>query len=461
MKKILSILMILVFAVSSMTLCFAAENTSNDFVITMQIGNLVMTVNGAEKLIDAEGSAPVIVNDRTLLPVRAVVEEMGGMVAWDDNTQTVTLNYNNDKIKLVIDSLTAELNGTANTLDVAPTIINDRTMLPIRFIAESFKFVVGWDEATQTVTVRKPYTTTEYIGTNEFDFEKRTVMLNDGNEMPIIGIGTFTLTQEQAENSVYHALMDGYRLIDTAAAYNNEEGVGRGIARSNVPRDEIFVTTKLWPSNYNMQGIDACLERLGLEYVDLMLLHQPMGDYIGGYKAMEQAVKEGKIKSIGVSNFNQEQFKEILEIAEIPPVINQVETHIYNQQHSMIDYLDQSGAVIEAWFPFGGRGHTGEHFADSVIVEIAEAHKKTSAQVILRWHLQSGHIAIPGSNNPDHILENISIFDFELTDEEMAKINALDKSEPYWRGFGSQQEENDAADRWGLDIRPENSEITE
>ncbi len=153
MKKILSILMILVFAVSSMTLCFAAENTSNDFVITMQIGNPVMTVNGAEKPIDAEGSAPVIVNDRTLLPVRAVVEEMGGTVAWDDNTQTVTLNYNNDEIKLVIDSLTAELNGTANTLDVAPTIINDRTMLPIRFIAEALGAKVEWFGETQTVKV--------------------------------------------------------------------------------------------------------------------------------------------------------------------------------------------------------------------------------------------------------------------------------------------------------------------
>lgn len=158
MKKILSILITLVFAVSTMTGCSAAENTNNtteDFVLTMQIGNPVMTVNGIEKPIDAEGSTPVIINDRTLLPVRAVVEEMGGTVAWDGNTQTVTLNYNDDEIKLVIDSLTATLNGSAQTLDAAPTIINDRTMLPIRFIAESFKFNVDWMQETQTVTITK------------------------------------------------------------------------------------------------------------------------------------------------------------------------------------------------------------------------------------------------------------------------------------------------------------------
>jgi len=172
---------------------------------------------------------------------------------------------------------------------------------------------------------------------------------------------------------------------------------------------------------------------------------------------MEEAVKQGKIKSIGVSNFTKAQFEEIMEIAEIPPAINQVETHLWNQQLPMIDFLDKYGTVIEAWFPLGGRGNTQKLFAEPVIVELAEKYNKSSAQIILRWHLQTGHIAIPGSSNPDHILENISIFDFELTDDEIARINALNKAEPFFKGFGTSQSEQDAADRWGLDIAPESS----
>lgn len=446
--------------------CFAAENDAvliseeTDTVgeITLQIGNPMMTVSGKEQEIyPGENAVPIIIESRTLVPIRAIIEAMGGSVAWDNGKQEATLTYNEDVIKLTIHSTTAYLNDTEGLLDVAPVIIDNRTMLPIRYIAEGFNFRVKWIEETQTVTINPP------VGTNEFDLEKRTVLLNDGREMPILGIGTFTLSQEQAENSVYHALKYGYCLIDTAAAYNNEEGVGKGIAKSEVPREEIFVTTKLWPSNYNMGGIDACLERLGLEYVDLMLLHQPMGDYIGGYKAMEEAVKQGKIKSIGVSNFTKAQFEEIMEIAEIPPAINQVETHLYNQQLPMIDFLDKYGTVIEAWFPLGGRGNTQKLFAEPVIVELGEKYNKSSAQIILRWHLQTGHIAIPGSSNPAHILENITIFDFELTDEEIAKINTLNKSEPFFKGFGTSQAEQDAADRWGLNIAPEasNEEKTE
>lgn len=294
------------------------------------------------------------------------------------------------------------------------------------------------------------------VHTNEFDLEKGTVLLNNGLEMPLVGIGTFTLSNDQAEDSVYWALGSGYHLIDTAAAYGNEEGVGRGIKRAIddglVKREDIFVTTKLWFNNYTMDGIDLALEKLGVDYIDLLLLHQPMGDYIGGYKAMEEAVAQGKVKSIGISNFSQSQFEEIMEIATIPPAINQVETHPFNQQVEMMEYMDQYGTVIEAWFPFGGRGHTQELFNNETIVEIAQAHGKTSAQIIVRWHLQAGHIAIPGSNNPDHIKENISIFDFELTDEEMQKMSALDTKTPYFGGFGGGNDVSDAGDRWGLDI---------
>ncbi len=294
------------------------------------------------------------------------------------------------------------------------------------------------------------------VHTNEFDLSNGTVILNNGIEMPIIGIGTFTLSNEQAEDSVYWALGDGYHLIDTAAAYGNEEGVGRGIKRAIddgiVKREDIFVTTKLWFDNYTMVGIDKALERLGLDYIDLLLLHQPMGDYIGGYQAMERAVEQGKVKSIGISNFSQTQFEEIMGIAKIPPAINQVETHPYNQQLEMINYMDKYGTVIEAWFPLGGRGHTQELFANETITAIAEAHGKSSAQVILRWHLQAGHIAIPGSNNPDHIKENIEIFDFELSAEEMRQMSGLDTATPYFGGFGGNNDVGDAADRWGLDV---------
>ena len=443
--------LVAIMAIGSLSIC--SEETKAAGEIALQIDNPMMTVDGKEQEIDpGMGTTPVIIDNRTLVPIRAIMEAMGGSVEWNNDTKEVTLTYNGDVIKLTIDSVTAYLNGAVGYLDVAPVIINNRTMLPIRYIAEGFNFRVKWTQETKTVTINPP------VGTNKFDLEKRTVLLNDGREMPILGIGTFTLTQEQAENSVYHALKYGYRLVDTAAAYNNEEGVGKGIAKSGVPREDIFVTTKLWPSNYNMAGIDACLERLGLEYVDLMLLHQPMGDYIGGYKAMEEAVKQGKIKSIGVSNFTKAQFEEIMEIAEIPPAINQVETHLYNQQLPMIDFLDKYGTVLEAWFPLGGRGNTQKLFAESVIVELGEKYNKSSAQIILRWHLQTGHIAIPGSSNPDHILENITIFDFELTDEEVARINALNKAEPFFKGFGTSQAEQDAADRWGLDIAPEETE---
>lgn len=265
--------------------------------------------------------------------------------------------------------------------------------------------------------------------TNDFDLENGTVLLNNGMEMPILGIGTFALTPEQAEKSVYWALKDGYKLIDTANAYNNEEGVARGIQKAlseGVKREDIFVTAKIWPDAYNMEGIDETLERLGLEYVDLMLLHQPFGDIVAGYQAMEQAVAQGKVKAIGLSNFEVvSNFERIMEAATIPPAVLQVETHPYFQQRDTMEYIDQYGTVIEAWYPLGGRRNTQILLNDETIVSIAQAHGRTAAQVILRWHLQAGHIAIPGSSNPDHILENISIFDFELTDAEMAKMAAL------------------------------------
>ncbi len=274
---------------------------------------------------------------------------------------------------------------------------------------------------------------------SSFDLKSGTVMLNSGYEMPVLGIGMFRLSQSEAENSVYWALRDGYRLIDTAKIYGNEEGVGKGIKRAIdeglVKREEIFVTTKMWTDDYDdgTEAIEASLRKLNLDYIDLMILHhsQPEND-VDAYKAMEEAVKEGKLKSIGLSNYYEpDDFDRLVKATEITPALLQNETHPYHQSMKMKEHLKQYGTVMESWFPLGGRGNTQRLFEDETISEIAKAHGKTSAQIILRWHLQAGNIAIPGSSNEDHIQENYEIFDFELTDEEMERMTALDKDERF------------------------------
>jgi diketogulonate reductase-like aldo/keto reductase len=266
-----------------------------------------------------------------------------------------------------------------------------------------------------------------------FDFASRTVTLNNGIKMPILGLGTYRLSPAQAEESVYHALLDGYRLIDTANAYMNERAVGRGIQRAGVPREEIFITSKLWPGDYEdvERAIDDTLARLNLEYIDLLLLHQSYGNVVEGYRGLETAVRQGKVRSIGLSNFYERKFDEIMSIAAIPPAVLQVELNPYFHQAVMREYVKPYGTVLNAWFPLGGRVDERNNtqtrlFNDETIVEIAVAHNKTPAQIILRWHLQMENIAIPGSSNPAHILENIEVFEFELTEEEMQKLRALD-----------------------------------
>ena len=271
----------------------------------------------------------------------------------------------------------------------------------------------------------------------KFDLDAGTVTLNNGVSMPILGIGTFALSDSEAEESVYWALRDGYRLIDTARIYGDEAGVGRAIRRAIdeglVTREEIFVTTKMWTSDYDNgdAAINASLERLGLDYIDLMILHhsQPEND-VAAYKAMEQAVADGRLKAIGLSNYyDPDDFDRMVNSTSILSAVLQNETHPYHQSTDMKEHIAQYGTVLESWFPLGGRGNTQTLFNDPVISAIAAAHGKTSAQVILRWHLQDGHIAIPGSHNEKHIQENFNIFDFELTPDEMMQIAALDKNE--------------------------------
>ena len=292
-------------------------------------------------------------------------------------------------------------------------------------------------ESSENTSVSQQNTKSEE--TALFNLETGTVMLNSGYEMPIIGLGTFRLSDSECENSVYHALLYGGRLIDTARIYGNEEAVGRAIQRAIdegiCTREEIFVTTKMWTDDYDDgdAAIDASLERLGLDYIDLMILHhsQPEND-VEAYQAMERAVADGKLRSIGLSNYYEpEDFDRLVDATTIVPALLQNETHLYHQSREMKEHISQYGTVMESWFPLGGRGQTQILFDDPTVVSIAEAHDKTSAQIILRWHLQAGNIAIPGSSNPDHILENLSIFDFSLSDEEMEQLTALDRNERF------------------------------
>ena len=266
-----------------------------------------------------------------------------------------------------------------------------------------------------------------------FDFEKKTVTLNSGYEMPLNGLGTYSLEDETCVSSVSEALKRGVRLIDTAYMYHNEEEVGKAVRDSGIPREEIFVITKLYPNQFSEpeKAIDEALKKLNIEYIDMMLLHHPGTDDVKAYKAMEKAVEDGKIRSIGLSNWYVEELEEFLPQVTITPALVQNEIHPYYQENNVIPYIQKLGIVVQGWYPLGGRGHTAELLGDETISAIAKAHGKSSAQVILRWNLQKGVVVIPGSSNPAHIQENTELYDFELTDEEMEKINALDRNEKH------------------------------
>lgn len=256
-------------------------------------------------------------------------------------------------------------------------------------------------------------------------------VLNNGIKMPMAGIGTFLLTPDEAEASVLSALEAGYRLIDTANAYVNEKAVGRAMKKSGVARDEIFLETKLWPSFYEQEdAVEKTLERLDTDYIDLLLIHQPAGNYVAGYRLMEKAYKEGKVKAIGLSNFNQAQIKEILNICEVKPAILQTEVHPYAQEKELKAFLDKEEIMIQAWYPLG-HGDAAL-LQEAVFAKLGEKYGKSSAQIILRWHVQEGNIVIPGSKNPAHIRDNFDLFDFTLTNEEMKEIAALNQNKRYY-----------------------------
>lgn len=273
----------------------------------------------------------------------------------------------------------------------------------------------------------------------QYSEQQTFLTLNNGVRMPQFGLGLYMIAEgEEAYNSVRTALAEGYRHFDCAHAYQNERSLGRALKDSGVERDSLWVTSKLWPNEYGegktLKAIDRMLSRLRLEYIDLVYFHQPMGNYIGGWREMEQALKSGKVRAIGISNFDasDEIFDSLIGSATVKPQIMQIECHPYAQRRHWQQRCADEGIQIECWFPLGGRESKGEILRDPVIQRIAEAHGKSAAQVVIRWHLQEGFSVIPGTSNPDYIKENIAVFDFALSNVEMAAIRALDKEKRYF-----------------------------
>lgn len=269
------------------------------------------------------------------------------------------------------------------------------------------------------------------------------IRLYNGVEVPVLGIGTFMISPEDTEKSVYAALKLGYRMIDTANAYMNEEAVGKALKKAInegiVTREEVFVSTKIWATLYEKESaVDDTLKRLDLDYVDLLFIHQPAGNYMAGYRMLEKAYKDGKAKSLGISNFEGEKLEKLLADSEIKPHVIQMEAHPYCTEKEIRDRLAEYGTETMGWYPLGhgDRGLVNE----DVFTKLADKYRKSNAQIVLRWHTQMGFITIPGSKNPDHIRDNADIFDFTLTDEEMEEISKLDGTKKYYHADEEQVE---------------------
>ena len=266
-----------------------------------------------------------------------------------------------------------------------------------------------------------------------FNFNTKTVKLNSGYEIPLNGIGTYNLLNDVCYNSILYALQNGVRLIDTAYIYNNEEAVGKAVRNSKIDRKDIFIITKLYPNQYNNaeKAINDALKKLNVEYIDMMLLHHPGNNDVEAYKAIEKAIKEGKIRSAGLSNWYIKELKDFLPKINIIPALVQNEIHPYYQDTEVIEYIQSLGIAVQGWYPLGGRGHQRELLNDKVLKDIAAKYNKSVAQIILRWNLQRGVIVIPGSSNRQHIIENTEIYDFELSNEDMKRISELNRNEKH------------------------------
>ncbi len=300
---------------------------------------------------------------------------------------------------------------------------------------EELRYALGTGDPTVVFSLKNDAAAGTAAG--RFDLESRTVLLNSGYTMPIMGLGTYALDHDTCVASVKALLQNGGRLIDTAYMYHNEEAVGEGVRQAmeeyGIPREDIFVITKLYPNQFSdpEAAIDLALEKLDIGYIDMMLLHHPGTDDVKAYQAMEAYVRQGKIRSLGLSNWYIKELESFLPQVSIMPALVQNEIHPYYQEQDVVPFIQEKGIVVQGWYPLGGRGYTSELLGDETILSIAKAHSVSSAQVILRWDLQRGIVVIPGSSNPEHIKENLDLFGFELTDEEMDAINALDRGEKH------------------------------
>lgn len=259
------------------------------------------------------------------------------------------------------------------------------------------------------------------------------VKLASGYDLPVVGLGTYALRGNTCVNAVRTALESGYRLIDTASFYGNEREVGEGVRASGVPREEVVVQTKLYPNQYGhaARAIEACLSKLDLGYIDILLLHHPASNDVSAYRAIERAIRDGKVRSAGISCYYIRELDAFLPQVDLKPVLVQNEVHPYYQDTPVVRHIQEADIPVQAWYPLGGRGFNRELMADPVLRDIAAAHGKSLVQVILRWDLQRGVTVIPGSSDPEHIRENISVFDFSLSKDEMGKIAALNRNEKH------------------------------
>ena len=259
------------------------------------------------------------------------------------------------------------------------------------------------------------------------------VKLSSGYDLPVVGLGTYALHGSTCVNAVRTALESGYQLIDTASFYGNEREVGEGVRASGVPREEVVVQTKLYPNQYGhaAQAIEECLSKLDLGYIDILLLHHPASNDVSAYRAIEQAIRDGKVRSAGISCYYIRELDAFLPRVDLKPVLVQNEVHPYYQDTPVVEHIQSKGIPVQAWYPLGGRGYNRELMADPVLREIAAAHGKSLVQVILWWNLQRGVVVIPGSSNPEHIRENLDLFGFDLTEDEIEQISALNKNEKH------------------------------
>ena len=453
-KKIISVILTLLLLLACVTACQAASPGQTTDPETSQAeemtGNEMQSepdpAAGEETMIYAHiGDKTLTIKPESNSSARAFVEllQSGGLTVdmhdyggfekvgplgttLPTNDERITTEpgdvilYQGNQITIYYDTNTWSFTRLGKVQGMAPEEIRD---------------ALGNGDPTVVFSLKDGQESTGAVG--KFDFENRTVLLNSGYTMPILGLGTYALDHDTCVNSVKALLQNGGRLIDTAYMYHNEEAVGEGVRQAmeeyGVPREDIFVITKLYPNQFSdpEDAIEMALEKLDIGYIDMMLLHHPGTDDVKAYKAMETYVEQGKIRSLGLSNWYVEELTDFLPQITIMPALVQNEIHPYYQEQDVVPFIQEKGIVVQCWYPLGGRGHTADLLGDETIRSIAEAHGVSSAQVILRWDLQRGIVVIPGSSNPEHIKENLDLFGFALTDEEMAAISNLDRNEKH------------------------------